>query len=230
MYLRDIAVYADESIVEDFPSGFVSWFHRESCCITDFYASLLGKRVKTPDTVKVNLRFVPPEASAPSVRQLISVTDARWPFHFTEYAGLDAAGKKGMTLNAVQAALLWIANERRWDVSGLEETYANVIDRNLEFTGWSKKSWPSPNPKYRARIGFYFGLRSVDFFVGIFDRRRREVGRRPLGSVVPEMWMAHSVLKSQAKWIRRKIFRLQIDRVHFDLPKSWEADVSDLLI
>ena len=230
MYLRDVVVYADEAIVTDFPSGFVAWFHRETCCITDFYASLLRKKVETPDTAKVNLVFVQQqEGFAPGVKQLIDVADARWPFHFLEYSQADAGGKKRMILDALQAALLWIAKNRQWDVRGLEECHAAVVDRKLEFKGWSKKSWLSPNPKYRARVGFYFGLRSVDFFVGLFDRRSREIGRKPLASVVPEMWMAHLVLKGQGKWIRGKEFRFQIADSFSRLPKFWQVDVSDLL-
>jgi DNA-directed RNA polymerase specialized sigma24 family protein len=75
MYLRDIAVYADEAIVTRFPSGFVAWFHRETCCITDLYFSVLGKKVATPDTVKANLLFTEHEGSAPNVRQLFLALD-----------------------------------------------------------------------------------------------------------------------------------------------------------
>jgi hypothetical protein len=229
LYLRDIAIGADEQIAERFPSGFVGWFHRETCCITDLYCSVLGKKIPTPDTVKVNLVFSEQEAIAPSVIQLLNVADAKWEFDFSKYADRDVAGKKQMILDALHAALLWIAKTRQWDPGGFEECHAEVMRRNLRFEGWSKKSWVSPNPKYRAKVGFHFGLRAVDFFVGIFDRKGREIGRKPLGKVVPEMGMAHLVLKGPGKWIGGNVFRLQIADVHFYLPKSWEVDLTDLL-
>ena len=229
MYLRDIAIYADEQIAEKFPSGFVGWFHRETCCVTDLYCSLLGKRIATPDTVKINLCFAEPEGAAPTVRQLINVADASWGFDFSKYADRDAREKKHMILDALQAALLSIAKKGKWDVSGFAACHAEVIRCDLDFEGWSKKSWVSPNPKFRAKVGFCFGLRMVDFFVGIFDRKGRETGRKPLGSVAPEMGIAHLVTKGPAKWVAGNVFRLQIADSYFHLPKSWDVDLSGLL-
>src|ERR1700733_10456623 len=89
MYLRDIAVYADESIAERFPSGFVGWFHTESCCVSDMYRSLLHRQVLTPDTVKVHICFTDHSKYAPSLHQLIDVADATWLFPFPSYATVD---------------------------------------------------------------------------------------------------------------------------------------------
>jgi hypothetical protein len=230
-YLRDIEVYADAIIVTKVPSGFVGWFHRETCCVAELYLGLLWRRVATPDTAKVNLVFTEQEGFVPSVRQLIDVADARWLFRFSEYVERDVAEKKHMILDALHSALLWIAEERKWDASSLEECRAEVICRNLSYEGLSKKSWLSPNPKYRAKVGFRYGLRAVDFFVVIFDRRGREIGNKPLGAVVPEMGVAHEVLKGTGKWIRGKAFRFLPAGYHIRLPKSgsWEVDVSDLL-
>lgn len=229
MFLRDIAVYADEAIVTRFPSGFVGWFHRETCCITELYVSLLWRKVATPDTAKVNLLFAEQEDFVPSVRQLINVADAKWFFRFSEYADKGVVGKKKMILDALHSALLWIAEEREWDVGALESCHAEAISRNLTLEGWSKKSWANPSGKYRAKIGFCFGLRAVDFFVGVFDRRGREAGRKPLGSVVPEMGITRPILMGAGSWNSANMFRLRIADAHFRLPKSWEVDLSELL-
>jgi hypothetical protein len=230
VYLRDIAVYADEMIVGTVPSGFVGWFHRETCCVAELYIGLLWRRVATPDTAKVNLVFTEQEGFVPSVSQLFNTADARWLFRFSEYVQRDVAEKKHMILDAMHSALLWIAKERQWDADALEASRAEVIRRNLSFEGLSKKSWVSPNPKLRARVGFSYGLRSVDFVVVIFDRRGREIGRKPLGAVVPEMGIAHDVLKGTGKWSRRNVFRFLPDCYHIRLAKSgsWEVDFSDL--
>jgi hypothetical protein len=230
LYLRDIAVYADETIATRFPSGFVGWFHREACCITELYVSLLWRKLKTPDTAKVNLVFTEHEGFVPSVRQLINVADAKWLFGFSLYAAQDAVGKKQMMLDALHSALVWISEERGWDVGAFEECYAETIGRNLTLEGWSKKGWISPNRKYKAKVGFCFGLRAVDFFIGVFDKNGREIGRKLLGSVVPEMGIADPILMGTGKWNADNVFRLQIADAHFRLPKSWEVDLSDLLV
>jgi hypothetical protein len=229
MYLRDLAVYADKIIFTRFPSGFVAAFHRETCCITDLYCSVLGKRVATPDTVKANVLFTEHNGSVPSVSQFIHVADAKWPFRFSQFADGDDFEKKQMILEAVHSALLWIASERRWDVGGLEECHAEIIRRNLSFNGLSKKSWLSPNRRYRARLGFIYELRKVDFVVGVFDRRGREIGRKSLGSIVPEMGILHGVMKGNGTWVTDSVFRLQTGSPYLRVPKFWEVDLSDLL-
>lgn len=229
MYLREVAVYADADIVDRFPSGFVGWFHRETCCITELYRALLGKKLATADTVKVTLDFVEQTTFAPSVNQLLNVADGRWFFAFSRYVLLDTAGKKRMICDEIRAALLWIAGQRGWDSAGLEECYVAALDRNLCLNGWSKKSWLCPNGRHRARIGFTFELREVEFCVGIFDRRGRELGRKRLGSIRPEIGIADSVLKGRGRWLRGRVFRLDLGSAHFYVPKSWEVDVSDLL-
>jgi hypothetical protein len=133
-----------------------------------------------------------------------------------------------MILNALQSALIWIANERGWDTRGLESCYAEAISRNLTFEGWSKKSWASPNGKYRARIGFSFRLRAVDFFVGVFDRRGREIGRKPLGSVAPEMDIPRPILTGTATWNSANAFRVRF-RYSVYMRKSWQVNLLDLL-
>ncbi len=230
MYLRDISVYADEAIQPRFASGFVHWFHRESCCITELYRSLLRKRVVTADTAKVHLEFLDEDCALPSFRPpRLSVVMAKWPFDFSAHAEADSAGKKQKLLGALHSALVWIANDLGWDAAAFETIRAEATARNLALAGWSKKSCLSPDRKYRAKVGFNWELRTVDFFAGVFDRRGREVGRKRLGTAVPEMGRCDSFLRSPGTWSRRNLFRLRIDRTSFELPDSWQVDLSDLL-
>jgi hypothetical protein len=229
MYLRDLAVYTDETIVSRFPPGFVGWFHRETCCITELFVSLLWRKVSTPDTAKVNLVLVGQEGPVPSVRQFLNVADARWPFRFSAYAEENELGKKSMILDSLQAALLWIAEVRRWDSAGIEECVAEIISRGLNYEGWSKTSWASPSRKFRARIGFTFELRAVHFFVGVFDTRGRETGRKPLFTTVPEIGVADSVLKSRGRWVATNSFRLMLSDSWLGLPTSKQVDLSGLV-
>jgi hypothetical protein len=230
MYLREIAVYADETIAPGFPNGFVGWFHRETCCVTELYISLLRRKVATPDTVKANLVFGEHEGLVPSLRQLITVADAKWPFSFSQYAGRDDGEKRLMILDAVHGCLTWIAKERSWDTRGLGKCYDEAISRNLILEGWSRKSWLSPDRRFRAKIGFRFGLRAVDFFVAVFDRQGRENGRKALGSVVPESRVASAILTGTGSWNMLNVFSLLItDDSHFYLPRAWVANLSDLV-
>jgi hypothetical protein len=229
MYLRDISVYGDEAIVSKFPSGFVSWFHRESCCITELYISLLHRRIVTPDTVKVHLDFIDADGASPAIEPpCLSVAMGRWPFDFATYAKMDPAGMKRALFDALHSALVWIAGELGWDTAPFETVKEEALAKNLQLAGWSKKSCLSPDKKYRARVGFNWELRSVDFFVGIFDRRGRERGTKYLGSMVPEMGKVASFL-TPGKWNKRNVFRLDIMRVSFEHPDYWQVHLSGLL-
>jgi hypothetical protein len=229
VYLRDISVYADPVIVTRFPSGFVGWFHRETCCITEAYCSMLRRSVATPDTTKVALTFRDPKESAPKItRSGLGVLEAECPFLFAQYAEGDDVQKKRMVLDEVHLALLWIARERGWDAAGLEECRAEIVRRDFRFEGWMKKGWIGPNPKYRARVGFQFELRRIEFIVGVFDRRGREIGRKHLGWTTPEMGVLHLLNKASCTWNKDNIFQLEFNVSILSIKKRQEADLSDL--
>jgi hypothetical protein len=229
MYLRDIGVYADEQIVDRFPSGFVGWFHRETCCITEWYVSLLYRKVLTSNTAFVKLLFTDQSDFNPSVRQLLNVADAKWIFDFAAYAELDEKGKMRAILDSLHAALLWIGREREWDTEALRDANDEMLEKDLRFESLSKKTWFSPNRKHKAKVGFAYGLRAIHFFVVVYDKKGNELGRKPLKDVAPEMGVIHWVLKQKPVWNTRNMFRIKTDGYCFHLPKTMEADLSDLV-
>jgi hypothetical protein len=230
VYLRDIDVYADETIVTRFPSGFVGWFHRETCCITQPYIAVLGKKVFTPDTGKVFLTFTDPKESTPRIcRCELGVLEAEWPFLFARYAEGDDVQKKCMILDGVHSAVLWVGKERGWDVRSLAECRDEIIRRDFVFEGWSKKSWASPDRKFRAKIGFQFELRRVDLVLGVFDRKGREIGRKPLGWAVPQTGVLYHVLKANGTWTNENIFQIQSAVRVIGMKNTQEVDLSDLI-
>ena len=203
----------------------------ETCCVSELYLALLSRKIITEDTAKVNLVLNEYKGFARRVRQLLDVADAAWGFRFSAYCELnDDGNRKRMVLDALHSALHWMAEERKWDVGVFNRCRSQILDHNFEYAGWSKKSWLCPSRKFRARIGFDFGLRSVDFVVGIFDRRAREIGRKPLGSALPEMGILALVLKSNSKWISGTTFRVTL-RMPWDpnLPKSWSVNLAHLV-
>lgn len=228
MYLRDLAIHADKTIAPDFPSQFVSWFHRETCCITDFYRSMLKRRVSTAETAKVQLVFVMPGSAKPAVRHLLGVAEVQWDFDFHAYLSVEEHEKKLRVLDSLQAALLWIAGDQNWSFGGLDDCYSELSKRNLEFEGWSKRSWRHPSKPLRAKIGFLYATRRVDFFVGVFDGRGREKARKALGWTVPEMGIAEDVLRGAGRWGPTGIFRYKLPGVFLRLPKTWQVNLSGL--
>ena len=132
-------------------------------------------------------------------------------------------------LDEVHSAPLWIARERGWDPAGLEECRDKVARLDFRFEGWMKKSWAGPNPKYRARVGFRFELRRLDFTVGIFDRRGREIGSKLLGWTTPEMGVLNFLNKASCVWNVDNTFQLQFNVSFMTNKKTYSVDLSDLM-
>jgi hypothetical protein len=192
------------------------------------YLELLLRKVSNPDTAKVCLYFTEKKQILPSLEQLLGVAIAKWPFAFLEYDANEEHKKKQMILDSLHAAFVWVARQREWDINPFQESYDEILRRDLNYEGWSKKSWFAPNRKYKGKLGFSWGLRLIRFFVGVFDRKGREIGRKPLGEIEPEMAEAAFVLKRKATWDSRDVFRVQFDD-NVGYPKKWEVNLSDLL-
>ena len=158
MYLRDISVYADEAIQPRFASGFVHWFHRESCCITELYRSLLRKRVVTADTAKVHLEFLDEDCALPSFRPpRLSVVMAKWPFDFSAHAEADSAGKKQKLLGTLHSALVWIANDLGWDAAAFETIRAEATAQNLRASRLVQEELSQPRQEVQGEGGLQLG-------------------------------------------------------------------------
>jgi hypothetical protein len=104
--------------------------------------------------------FTDQPSSIPVVRQLLNVADGKWFFDFAAYANKDELGKKRMILDALHSALLWIAKERGWETDALNDAYSQILNRNLAFESFSKKTWFNPARQYKAKVGFSYGLSS----------------------------------------------------------------------
>jgi hypothetical protein len=230
MYLRDLQIGADHDIVERFRGGFVGWFSTESCAITDLYRYLLRRKMRTPDTAKVHLIFTDIEERAPTLRQWLEVAEGWWLFGFEQYVSKDEAGKKRMIADALYEALLWIADLRGWDARVFHQCHEEALRCDLTLEGWSRRSYPCPNKRYRVRVGCRYELRRVHFYVGVFDRRGREMGRKPLGSVITSGGIGACVMKGTWEWVQPNTFRWKIPGCcDWLLPDFWEVDLSDLI-
>lgn len=228
MYLRGIIVSADEELVEKFKGGFVKRFHCESCWLADLYSSLLSRKIKTSDTAQLDLVFTDDAATAGAVRQLLNVAEVRWLFDFDKYVVSDDSTKKHMLLDAVHEALMWLGRQRNWDVGVFEACREEALRRNLTYGGISKRSWLSPDKKYRARVAFRYALTYVDFYVVVFDRRGRELGVKPLGRTHTSLGVGPEMLRGTGKWGRRGKFRWLIPD-YFWMEKEWSVDLSDIV-
>ena len=229
MYLRDLDIWADEEIVDRFPSQFVQWFKIESSCIVEWYRQLIRRSVVTPDAMKVCLIFAENDCASAGgfeprfgqIKILEHVIIARERFDFAKYHAAGDVNKKRMVLESLHNGLLDTAEERRWcteSVNALQRCHDEIVASDLEFEGLCKASTISPDRKYRARVGYRWGMRKVDLEVAVFRFRGAELGRKPVGSTLPFAGLIYDIEKAKSEWRRSNKFRITPFRRSFSRP------------
>lgn len=225
MYLRDLAVHADDAIVERYKGGFVQRFHRETSSVVDPYLAEIHRKVVTKETAKIGLTFTdeilePPEYSPGRCYY-------PWPFDFAAYtASPTNCAKQRLILESLHNALVWIAEREGWAIDPFNAACKTIIDRNFKFVGYSKKSWLCPNKRFRVRLYFDWQLDGIDLFAVLSrNRSTAEIARAHLGTAIPMAGILREYLNA-GKWQSSSEFA-----VVASLPfrKEWVADFADLI-
>lgn len=212
-YLRDLAVYADDAIVEEFKGGFVQRFHRESCCVSEHVRRLLSGSLITNGVAKVHVECVDCRYSAaniPTPHPIIEVVCCTWPFSFSSYLAATELDRKKMLGKVIHECLSAIALKWNWDTKLIDDAYEQLERENYVFTGMSKASWPSPSSGYRMRIAVDWKLSCIELWAVLFkNRTRTEIARKQLGELLPEMGTLNDAITSKhGKWVTETEFEL----------------------
>jgi hypothetical protein len=230
MYIRDIAVGADEALVEKYPGGFVYKFGRDALCVEHLFLRFFSGRLSTPNTVKVNI--VASDATERPVKEdvewMLDVVSLPWPFPFEEYTHeSDLQCKKHLIANLIRESLLWLADQQGWDQSPILSAIEKCIEVELANRGiWPKSQWKSRDGKCKAMIHFDFDLESIELSVVLFDRRGREIGRKWLATEVPLASGIPSLI-GEGRWLSKYIFRLKSKSTYWK--KESICDLSEIL-
>ncbi len=223
MYLSEVDIGADHEIVERYQGGFVQKFSRDHCCITEPYRALISRRVQTQSTRKINLTFTDTMKSPPPFSP--GVCAYRWPFDFSQYVPAATRAKKEQILTTLTQAMLWLASHEDWDPLPFQEAHDQIVARDYECDGLSKRSWASPNGKFRVRIYLNLELEAVELCAVLYENRSpREIGRVPLGTGLPFLG-CFKAYASHGKWQSDCCFQLQSDASTY-WTHEWQADFS----
>lgn len=234
MYLRDIAIYADESVAENRKNGFVARFHRDSCGIVDHYRHCLGRSVKTLSTAKVLLLLK--DVSVLKAFQVKGEGDVKaseggtlicmCPFEFAQYECGDVPVKQRLLCGVIQGALHFLSLSYGWSHDAIASAYEAVIASDFTFQGMLPETWLSPDRKHRIRIWFEWELEWIRLYGVLFrNRSSTELSRHFLAKIVPENGILRHVI-CKGKWISSRRFRLE-SGLFFG--NAWTVDFSDTL-
>ncbi len=231
MYIREIEMRTGplpEEVLRRMRSP-GSHFNQHASSVTTLYMWLIRRKVRTPDTSCVRIMCeasISDEQRDASVVLGFGIASFSWPFDFLQYVELQPDCKKRVLLDTLQEALLWIARRQGWPTEPFEEAYREALRRDITLEGMTRKSWLSPDGKYRVRVWYKYELEAVQLWAVLFrNRGRKELCRKVLGTGIPEHGCLWDYL-SEGSWISPQVFELR-DQSWFR--KVWRADFSDVI-
>ncbi|MCA9228186.1 MAG: hypothetical protein KDA47_21335 [Planctomycetales bacterium] len=221
--LREIGISADSRIAERFRGGFVREFESEASCIAELYLFLIRDKVKTDKTRKVLLFFTDLQTGPPpEVRPIRCL----WPFDFSDYIAADAREKKQRVLDALHAGMLWLAENCGWAPQPLEDAYVEAVARDLTLKASLKKTWPSPDRRYRVRVDFRFDIDAV-YLDAVLTKYHgsQEVARLKLGKARPYRGCMFDY-GAEGEWTAPTVFELRSTSF---IKEKWTVDFSNAI-
>jgi hypothetical protein len=229
MYLRDLDVWADDSLVENYKGGFVQRFWHQASCITELIRHLLAKKkVFTAGIGKVCITLYDElHSSVPvSAESSLGTVEVDWPFDFARFTSVDETMKKRMLFDMLNESLHWLFEKEEWDRASLEEVCEEALNRNLTLEGFAKDSWLSKDSRFRARVYFRWEYEAVELYAVLFrNRKKQEICRKHLASAIPSVGCLHEYL-ANGRWISNTRFQLESRSFR---QERWAADFSEVI-
>lgn len=230
MFLRDISIQADKSIVSNYKLGFVGIFSRDVKCCTSLFLSLIKNKIETKGTMKIAITFTNDKTKIKEHHHMYPEQPDflifNWLFPFEKYVGASELEKKRLIFSSMYDCLKYLANQYQWDPRPLDNANEKAENDHYQFNGYLKHSWVSPNSKWRMRIFFDFGLEFLEFYCCLYkNRSKTELGRQYLGRVVPPVRGCGIDNKSDGKWLSDTHFEL----ISPSFQKiKWQVDINDI--
>ena len=223
MFLRDISMHCDHSLVEDYKGGFVGRFNGEATCISDLYISLLRRKVATADVAKLYILFgyFDGISGVENKTYGTGVLSIQSSFSFADYYHGSESEKKSLLHASLHRICMRVATARSWDLTPFESAYVEALRCGLTFQGLARQTWLSPNRKYCARIHVKHELDGVYLSCVLTKANSHvEITRQCLGKAISGTVTLRDVI-GNGEWISPTVFEL-CDR-SFGLTR-WRAD------
>jgi len=153
-----------------------------------------------------------------------------WPFDFSRYSELAQIDsepirgqRKRMILDALQEGLLWMSSQLGWEQQPFVDAHAAALERNLVLQATLKKSWVSPNKRFRAYVHFVLDSNGVVFEAVLHrNRTKQEVARKHLCTVEAYLGCVREYA-GEVKWSNTTTFSMTTTSAHFTR-QHWEVD------
>lgn len=219
MFLRDIAVHADERIVDRFPGGFVKRFHRETCGVTAVFISQLKRKLIAPNSPKLSFVFSDLVSEPPTMLAPLRLI---WPFNFSRYVTLNDREKAQQIADALADAMDWIGKSVGWPDNVVRDIWNEGKSRSFAFYGTSRKSWTSPDQRFKATIDFHMDVGGVELSAVISKNRSNQIVCEKHLDKLPAYDGCLLNYIGEGTWVSDSEFRLRASSFP---PKEWLVSV-----
>ena len=215
MYIRDIAVFADESIVVFYQGGFCQKFYWHTLCITEHLIAEIYQLIKTKNIAKVVFTYYHPDVFSELDRtrydDLDGVIRGHASFDFDTYnsEGFSIHDRKHLISESLKTNLSLFCKEFSIDFLPFENAFRRIEERNYCFGGITKKKWFSPDKKHKIHLRVNYDLEYVDVEALLYKRNTsKAIGHhfvskfRPSDGCVAECgnnveWTSNTTLQSR---------------------------------
>lgn len=149
MHLREIAVFADDALVENYQGGFVQRFHRESLCVTESFQLAFGRPLAgNVDKVQITA------CALGRVEKTDPPVDLWLTFDFAHYAQALSGVRKAMLGELVRRGLDAVVEQAGWQASDIAAEHAKAAEQSYVVRRRVGKRWLSQSPApHRSRCG-----------------------------------------------------------------------------
>jgi hypothetical protein len=177
--------------------------------VVELYLQHLNRKAQTHGPAKVVVQLFPGGAGDMPQESEGEISFVDWPFNFGALEGVDDATKKRVLLDALHAALHWLAVKHGWNETPFAEAYAATLADKLIFRGTLiAKPVMSPDGSFSATCRFEMRNENIFVFLVLKDRNGAIIADAPVYSTMTR-YDAIRRLVGRLRWISNRRIRIE---------------------
>lgn len=198
-----------EAIIIDYENNW-KWsvrrrFDIETRCTVSMFLRLLG-RYSTPDCSKIVIDCVA-QPNKKGFSSCMGIYTMEYPLNYNEFFSMDDFEKMKTTYNIIESSVLWVAQEKGWDMIPLHSTFSKMLEKNYMNYWTVGKRIKSPNKQITAELYVEHHITKIDFYIVIRNLLGEIIRKEKIASDIPSRFNLINS-PSKLKWMSDKTIYL----------------------
>lgn len=173
-------------------------FCLETRNISAMFERLFGK-MKTKECWKILVECVE-SIGEERVLNFSGVYTVQVKFNYANFSDSNDYEKRQKTLELIMEGVKIIAKSEGWSLEPFETVFSKIVESNYSNEWIWKKAVKSADKKYSAEIFCQHGVKSIDIYIIIRDKKGTEINRRKIISELPHEF-AYAKHLGELKWV-----------------------------